>query len=111
MPLLSTPRILRGAKLATTTTCFPTIAAGSKCIAIPDSMVLFSVPRSTSNCKSLSAFSTFWASIIVPTRKSIFPKSSKTISGFNPLSLASDGPAAGLILSIVVFLALRLLFN
>ena len=80
-------------------------------MAIPDSMVLFSEPRSTSSCKSLSAFSTFLASIMVPTRKSIFPKSSKTISGFKLLSLASVGPAAGVILSIVIFLALRLLFN
>jgi hypothetical protein len=54
IPLLSMPLILRGARLATTTTCLPTMADGSKCRAIPETMVLFSVPRSTSSFRSLS---------------------------------------------------------
>ena len=97
IPLLSTPRILRGAKFATTTTCLPIMSAGSKCIAIPDKMVLFSNPKSTSNCNNLSAFSTFFASMMVPTRKSIFPKSSKTISGLNALSFASGAALASVV--------------
>ena len=115
------PRILRGAKLATMVTCLPTISSGLKCIAMPERMVLFSKPRSTNNSKSLSAFSTFFASTIVPTRRSIFPKSSKTISGFkgaiaDPFipsvapALLFDSGWVG-VFSILVFLASPFAFN
>ena len=107
MPLLSIPRILRGAKFATIVTCLPTISSGLKCIAMPDKMVLCSNPRSTNSSNNLSAFSTFLASMIVPTRKSILPKSSKTISGFKLLSFAGSI----FVFSIVVFLAATLVCN
>ena len=107
MPLLSRPRIFLGAKFATIVTCFPTISSGLKCIAIPDSMVLCSNPRSTNSSNNLSAFSTFLASMIVPTRKSILPKSSNTISGLRLLSFGFSV----LVFSIVVFLAATLACN
>ena len=77
------PRIFRGARLATTTTCFPIISSGLKCNAIPETIVLFSKPKSISSFNNLSAFSTFSADKIVPTRRSIFAKSSYTISGLS----------------------------
>ena len=83
MPLLSMPLIFLGARLATTTTCFPIISSGLKCNAIPETIVLFSKPRSISSFKSLSAFSTFSAEMIVPTLRSIFEKSSKTYFRFH----------------------------
>jgi len=82
IPFDSMPLILRGARLATTTTWRPTISSGLKCWAMPDTTVLFSYPRSTSSFSSLSAFSTFSALTIVPTRRSILAKSSYTISAF-----------------------------
>ena len=95
MPFDSIPLIFLGARLTTTTTCRPTISSGLKCNAIPETTVLISKPRSTSSFNSLSAFSTFSALTILPTRRSSFEKSSYTISGFTSAWLIagrSTGP-------------------
>ncbi len=53
MPLLSIPLIFLGARFATTATFLPTISSGVKCMAIPETIVLISNPRSTSSFEQL----------------------------------------------------------
>ena len=72
----------RGCRFTNTHTCRPTHSSGVKCSAIPDTIVRVSIPTFTVSFISLSVFGTRSAAKIVPTRISIFAKSSYTIVSF-----------------------------
>src|ERR1700730_13601461 len=90
IPLDSSPRNLRGARLATTTTLRPIKLSGVYDSAIPATTWRTSVPRSTSKRSSLSALGTLSAIFTCPTRSSTLAKSSMEILP----SAATGDPAA-----------------
>src|SRR5450432_807741 len=97
MPLDSSPRSLRGARLATITTLRPISFSGSYEMAIPATTCRTSVPMSTSRRSSLSAPFTFSANFTSPTRISTFMKSSMVIlpSVAAGVALGAGAPLAG----------------
>lgn len=82
MPLLSIPLIALGAKFATTVTCLPIISSGEKLSAIPETMVLISMPKSTVSFNNFLVLATFSASKMVPIRKSNLLKSLNSMISF-----------------------------
>jgi len=82
MPSLSMPFSALGARFTSTVTFLPIMASGLKLSAIPETIVLVSIPVSTFNFNNFFVLATFSASIIVPTRISSFEKSSKVMVSF-----------------------------
>ena len=58
------------------------ISSGEKLSAIPETMVLTSIPTSTLSCNNFLVLATFTASNMVPTLMSNFVKSSKSMVSF-----------------------------
>jgi hypothetical protein len=80
--LKSPPIILRGIKLTTNSACFPRISMKfALSFFIPDEIFLSKPPKSTVRRRSLSNFGTSSTNLIVPTRMSIFSRSSRVITG------------------------------
>ena len=97
MPLLSRPRIVRGARLVTNMQVRPTSTAGSgKCKAMPDTICRgVASAKSTISFKSLSASAIFSADRILPARISTLVKSSKLILGSATVGAVGWATGAG----------------